>query len=128
MDFYTSVSKDKNDIVVRGYKDGKRVRHRIRDYEPTLFVIDSSGKSKWRTYDGKCVAPIKVGNTQELNQWKEKYKEIENFPIYGYERYAQQWITENFPEEIEFDFSLFRTAYMDIEVSSEEGFPSPDGI
>ena len=126
MDFYTSVSKDKNDIVVRGYKDGKRVRHRIRDYEPTLFVIDSSGKSKWRTYDGKCVAPIKVGNTQELNQWKEKYKEIENFPIYGYERYAQQWITENFPEEIEFDFSLFRTAYMDIEVSSEEGFPSPD--
>ena len=126
MDFYTSVSKDNQDIVVRGYDNGKRIKKRIRDYNPTLFVIDSTGQSQWRTFDGKCVAPIKVGNTTELNRWKEKYREIENFPIYGYERYAQQWITENFPAEIEFDFQLFRTAFMDIEVSSEEGFPSPD--
>ena len=126
MDFYTSVSKDGNDIVVRGYDKGKRVKQRIRDYEPTIFVLDSSKKSKWRTHDGQCVAPLKVGNTQQLNKWKEKYKEVDNFPIFGYERYAQQWITENFPPEIEFDFSLFRTAFMDIEVSSEEGFPDPD--
>ena len=127
MDFYTSVSKDHNDIVVRGYKDGKRIKERIRDYQPTLFVPDSTGKSQWRTYDGKCVAPLKVGNTRELNVWKEKYKDVKNFPIYGYERYAQQWITENFPSEIEFDFQLFRTGFMDIEVSSEEGFPDPEG-
>jgi len=127
MDFYTSVSKDHNDIVVRGYKDGKRIKERIRDYQPTLFVPDSTGKSEWRTYDGKCVAPLKVGNTRELNVWKERYKDVENFPIYGYERYAQQWITENFPPEIEFDFQLFRTGFMDIEVSSEEGFPDPEG-
>jgi len=126
MDFYTSVSKQANDICVRGYKNGKRVRNRIKNYEPTLFVVDSTGESEWRTYDGKCVAPIQVGNTTELHRWKEKYKEIENFPIYGYERYAQQWITENFPPEIDFDYSLFRVAFIDIEVSSEEGFPSPD--
>ena len=100
MDFYTSVSKDGNDIVVRGYDKGKRVKQRIRDYEPTIFVLDSSKKSKWRTHDGQCVAPLKVGNTQQLNKWKEKYKEVDNFPIFGYERYAQQWITENFPPEI----------------------------
>ena len=126
MDFYTSVAKDGNDIVVRGYDKGKRVKQRIRDYEPTIFVLDSSKKSKWRTHDGQCVAPLKVGNTQQLNKWKEKYKEVDNFPIFGYERYAQQWITENFPPEIEFDFSLFRTAFMDIEVSSEEGRKFPN--
>ena len=126
MDFYTSVSKDANDIVVRGYKNGQRIRERIKDYQPTIFVKDNSGTSKWRTHLGECVAPLKVGNTQQLNKWKEKYKDVDNFPIYGYERYAQQWITENFPPEIEFDYSLFRTAFMDIEVSSEEGFPDPD--
>ena len=126
MDFYTSVSKDANDVVVRGYKNGQRIKRRIKDYQPTIFVSDSSKTSKWRTTDGKCVAPLQVGNTTELNKWKEKYKDVDNFHIYGYERYTQQWITENFPPEIEFDFSLFRTAFIDIEVSSEEGFPSPD--
>ena len=126
MHFYTSVNKLGNSVVVRGIRDGKRYKQNIKNYEPTMFVVDSTGKSPWRTTDGKCVAPIKVGNTTELHKWREKYKEVDNFPIYGYERYAQQWITENFPEEIDFDFTQFRIGYMDIEVSSEEGFPSPE--
>ena len=35
----------------------------------------------------------------------------------------QQWLTEFFPEETPVDFDLFNVVFIDIEVSSDEGFP-----
>lgn len=43
MQFYTSVERFGNNILYRGYKDGKRVAHKI-PYKPTLYITAPNKK------------------------------------------------------------------------------------
>ena len=123
MHFYTNVVKIGEKICVRGVNNGKRYQKVINKYSPTLYISDTTGKSEWRTVDGKPVAPLKFESTHELQTWRQKHSNIEGFDIYGYERWVQQWMTENFPEEVQVDYEQFNTCFIDIEVASDEGFP-----
>ena len=51
--FYTNVNRIGNDILVRGYKDGKRVKGRV-EFKPTLYV-PTKEETKFRTIDGRPV-------------------------------------------------------------------------
>lgn len=123
MHFYTNVVKIGEKICIRGVKNGKRYSKVVNKYSPTLFITDTTGKSPWKTVDGKPVAPLKFESTAELQTWRQKHEGISGFEVYGYERWVQQWMTENFPEEVQVDYDQFNTAFIDIEVSSDEGFP-----
>ena len=62
---------------------------------------------------------------KECRDFIRKYKEINNFNIYGNDKFEFSFIAEHFPEEhIEYDFSKIRIAYLDIETGSENGFPN----
>ena len=56
MKFYTSVEQRRNDLLVRGYENGKRVQRRIA-YKPYLFV-PTKQPSQYKTLDGKQVDKI----------------------------------------------------------------------
>ena len=49
--FYTNVNRMGNDILVRGYKNGKRIKGRV-EYKPTLF-IPTKEPTQYRTIDGR---------------------------------------------------------------------------
>ena len=52
------------------------------------------------------------------------YNEVENFNIYGNERFIYQYISEKYPEvEVKFDIEQIKLTTIDIEVKSEYGFP-----
>ena len=123
MDFYTNIVKIGEKICARGIRKGQRATKVINQFSPTLYISDTTGKSQWRTIDGKPVSPLKFESTRELMDWRQKHDNIEGFEIYGYERWMQQWLTEFFPEETPVDFDLFNVVFIDIEVSSDEGFP-----
>ena len=123
MDFYTNIVKIGEKICARGIRKGQRATKVINQFSPTLYISDTTGKSQWRTIDGKPVSPLKFESTKELMDWRQKHDNIEGFEIYGYERWMQQWLTEFFPEETPVDFDLFNVVFIDIEVSSDEGFP-----
>ena len=123
MDFYTNIVKIGEKICARGIRKGQRATKVINQFSPTLYISDTTGKSQWRTIDGKPVSPLKFESTRELMDWRQKHDNIEGFEIYGYERWMQQWLTEFFPEETLVDFDLFNVVFIDIEVSSDEGFP-----
>ena len=62
---------------------------------------------------------------KECREFIRKYKEINNFSIYGNDKFEFSFIAEHFPEEhIDYDFSKIRIAYLDIETGSENGFPN----
>ena len=62
---------------------------------------------------------------KECREFISKYNEVDNFSIYGNDKFEFSFIAEHFPEEhIDYDFSQIRIAYLDIEVGSENGFPS----
>jgi len=122
MRFYTNVQMVGDNFLVRGYENGKHFMTREKFY-PTLFV-PSKRKTKYKTLEGDYVEAIDPGTVRECREFYKKYDEIENFKIYGNDRYIYQYISENYPEEeIKFDVSKIKITTLDIEVKSENGFP-----
>ena len=127
MRFYTNVQMVGNQILVRGYEDGKTFINREL-FNPTLFV-PSKKKSQFKTLHGESVEPIKPGSIKESREFIKKYNEVGGFEIYGYERFLYQYISEKYPEEeIKFDISKIKVFTIDIEVSSEQGFPDVESV
>ncbi len=124
MSFYTNVSTVGNYILFRGIsKDGRRFKDRI-EYHPTLY-IPTKEETKFRTLEGDPVGEIQPGTMKDCREFIAKYKEVDNFNIYGNDKFEFSFIAEHFPEEhINYDISQIKIAYLDIEVGSENGFPS----
>jgi len=122
MRFYTNVQMVGDNFLVRGYENGKHFMTREKFY-PTLFV-PSKRKSKYKTLEGEYVESVDPGTVRECREFIRKYNEVENFKIYGNDRYIYQYISEKYPEEeIKFDVSKIKITTLDIEVKSENGFP-----
>lgn len=125
MNFYTNVTQRFNKFLVRGYENGKRFSDIIPEYHPKLYV-PSKNKEKYKTLDGKYVKEITPGTPDDCKEFIQRYKEVDGFEVYGMDNYIFQYISDNYPEEkVEYDFSKIKISIIDIEVSSENGFPSP---
>ena len=124
MSFYTNVQTIGNSILFRGVSnDGKRFKDRI-EYHPTLY-IPTKEETKFKTLQGEPVGEIRPGTMKECREFVAKYKEIDNFNVYGNDKFEFSFIAEHFPEEhIDYNFSQIRIAYLDIETGSEHGFPN----
>ena len=123
MRFYTSISRYGNNLLYRGYDHGTRVKRKIK-FKPTLYV-KGKGNSKFNALDGTNVDPIKFADMREAKEFMENYEHVENFTIYGNTNFVAQYIAEEFPNEIQFDRNKIRVHNIDIEVSSDQGFPEP---
>lgn len=119
--FYTNVHSRGNYVYFRGFKDGKRVNEKIA-FQPTLYV--RSGKeSEFKSLKGENLEKKKFNTINEARDFVRQYREVSNFPIYGNTNYAYQFISKIFPNQIESDMSLIKIATIDIETSTEFGFP-----
>lgn len=124
MEFYTNISRYGNQLLYRGYKDGRRIQTKI-PFSPTLYVpVEKS--TAWKALDGKSVEPVRLETMREAKEFVERYKDVSNFEIYGNTNYIAQFVAEKFPNEIKFDSSLINITTIDIEVASDEGFPEPE--
>ena len=122
MRFYTNVQMVGDQILIRGYEDGKRFSNR-EIYKPTMFV-SSNVKTKYKTLTGDYVEPVKPGTIKETREFISKYEGVDGFKIFGFERFIYQFISDNYPEDqIEFDISKIKLITIDIETMSENGFP-----
>jgi len=122
MRFYTNVQMVGDNFLVRGYENGKHFAIREKFY-PTLFV-PSKKRTKQKTLDGDYVESVEPGTVRDCREFIKKYDGVENFNIYGNDRYIYQYISEKYPEkEIKFDISKIKLFSLDIEVKSENGFP-----
>ena len=71
MRFYTNVHQRFNEILVRGYENGKHFTLR-EEFNPT-FYVPSKKDSKYKTLENKSVEPVKPGNIAECKEFIEKY-------------------------------------------------------
>jgi len=125
--FYTNIQLIGNQFLIRGYENGKHITHR-EEWKPTLFV-PSKRKTKYKTLEGDSVEPIQPGFVRDCREFYKKYEEVENFKIYGNDRYVYQYISEKYPEDhIQFDIKKIRLVTIDIEVAAEGGFPDVENV
>jgi DNA polymerase elongation subunit (family B) len=122
MRFYTNVQMIGNQFLVRGYDNGEHVMFK-EEYSPTLFV-KSNKETKYKTLEGEYVEAIQPGSVRDCRDFIKKYEGVENFKIYGNDRYVYQYISDKYPEdEIKFDITKIKLVTLDIETTSENGFP-----
>ena len=121
--FYTNVSVSGRFILLRGVENDKRVRRKV-EFRPTFF-LSSQEKFEYKTLDGDYVKPIQPGTIPECREFLERYKGVDNFPVFGNNRYEYAYIADEYPDDILWDVSKILIAYLDIEVGSENGFPEP---
>ena len=127
MKFYTNIQLIGNQFLIRGYENGKHITHR-EEWKPTLFV-PSKRKTKYKTLEGESVEPIQPGFVRDCREFYKKYDEVENFKIYGNDRYVYQYISEKYPQDhIQFDIKKIRLVTIDIEVAAESGFPDVENV
>ena len=122
--FYTNVAMIGDNILFRGVKAGKRIRQRIK-YKPKLFVKGNK-PSKWQTLNKEPVEEMPFDSIRDAREFVKNYEGVSNFIIYGNTRYDYAFISDLFPDEIDWDLSQMCVAYIDIEVGSENGFPEPE--
>jgi len=109
-------------FLVRGYDNGEYFQIRD-DYQPTLFV-SSNKETNYKTLDGQYVQKIKPGTVRETREFIKQYEFVDNFQVFGNERFIYQYISDKYPQdEVKFDISKIRLYTMDIETKSENGFP-----
>ena len=122
--FYTNVQVYGSRILYRGVKNGRKVRERI-DYHPTLFV-PSNKPTQFKTVMGEYVSDIKPGTIRECRDFVKQYEDVQGFKIYGNQKYEYTFISDEHPNEVDWDLDHITTCNIDIEVGSENGFPEPD--
>ena len=121
--YYTNVAVQGNNILFRGVKNGRRVKMKIQ-YSPTLF-LPSKKTSEWKTLFNENLEPMKFGDIRDARDFVRKYDGVENFKIYGNDRFEYAFIADEFVGQIDWDLQYIHVAIIDIEVGSENGFPDP---
>jgi DNA polymerase elongation subunit (family B) len=119
--FYTNVTIRGDKVLYRGYEDGKRVEGGI-DYRPTLFV-STNKSSKYHTIQGHSVESFQPGSISDCRQFIDQHESVTGFEIYGNTDYTYQFIGDKFPDEVDYSMKTLKVGYIDIETTSENGFP-----
>ena len=121
--YYTNVAVQGNNILYRGVQNGRRVRMKIQ-YSPTLF-LPTKKNTEFKTLFGESLEAMRFESIREARDFVKRYEGVENFKIFGNDRYEYAFIADEFKAQIEWDQSHLSIAIIDIEVGSENGFPDP---
>ena len=122
MKFYTIINQIGNSILYRGVENGEPVQYRV-NYQPTLF-LPSRNETEWKTIDAQCVEPFNAGTMKECREFISQYQDVQGFEVYGNTQYIYPFICENHEQDLSYDMSKINIAYIDIETTCEDGFPS----
>jgi len=119
--FYTNVFYDGRRICYRGIENNRHITDSFL-YSPSLFV-PSNKNSTYKTIDGRHVERMQFDSLYEMSEFKKTYDSVSGFDIHGDIGIEYQYIADFYRENIEYDFSLIKIMYIDIETTCEDGFP-----
>lgn len=124
--FYTNVSLYRNDILLRGYENGKRFQQTI-PYRPYVFVPSRGNiDTPYRNLKGQKFDKMEFPTISEASNFVNEYKDYDNFSIYGLSarpHFVYTFIRDHFPGNIEYDPKVISVVSLDIETASDDGFP-----
>ena len=123
--FYTNAIEYGNNILIRGYDRGRPFNEKI-PYQPTMYLPSKRPNAEWKDIRGFSLDPMSFESMRDAKEFLKKYENVSNFKLYGMPRFLYAYLNEEYPNEIAYDRELINVAYIDIELSSEFGFPTVD--
>ena len=122
MKFYTNVVRYGNNLLVREVNNGVRSNQKI-PYLPTMYMRVGK-ETNWKSLDGRNVAPITDMTMKECDEWLKSYESQPHY-VFGNTLHAYSYISDTYPNTINWDIDQILIVTMDIEVQCENGFPNP---
>ena len=123
MKYYTNIAIQGNNILYRGVKNGRRVKEKVQ-YSPVLY-LQTEKETEWKTLFGKNLESRRFETIRDAKDFIKRYDGVENFKIFGNDKYEYAFIADEHKGLIEWDIRNISIAVIDIEVGSENGFPDP---
>lgn len=122
--FYTNVSRSGNNLLVRGVDErGVRYNRKVK-YKPYLFIPQQGPvPAEYRTIDDKPVGKIEFDSMSEARDFLKQYDDVSGMEVYGFNDFLYTYIFDRYKKQIQYDPALIVCVGIDIEVSSEGGFP-----
>jgi DNA polymerase elongation subunit (family B) len=122
--FYTNVSRQSNNLLVRGVdENGHRFSRKVK-YKPYLFTPQQGPvEGEYRTIEGKPVGKMEFNSMSEAREFLKQYDDVSGMDIYGLTDFTYLYINDHYRKQISYDPALIISVGIDIEVSSEGGFP-----
>lgn len=118
-DFYTNCYQSKKNLMICGYRDGKRYKQ-IISYRPYLFLQSKDKDAEYKTIFNESVERIDFDSISEAKEFIKKYDDVKNFKIYGLDKFLYVWINDNFPGDVQYDSKLIKVWNIDIETGKTE--------
>lgn len=147
MKFYTNIALVGNHLLLRGYDNGQAIKKKI-EYRPYLFVPDKTGDHK--TLNGSPVRKLEFesisdgrnyynytvnmdSRLERIHESSKLQNKYGRFPspidgkqqIYGLQNFHYLYLLEKY-KNIKYDVSKIRVGIIDIETSTEGGYPDID--
>lgn len=123
MKFYTNVYYDYKKILLSEKDDNGNTTYREEDIKPNVF-LPSKTKTEFKSIGGEYLSKLEFDSYDEYKEFIKSYSHIPNFDIYGDIGVEYKFINNYYGVNNAYDFSKINIAYIDIETTSEKGFPS----
>lgn len=122
MPTYTTVDIHNGKILHIYYDDNGKKIYKLEDFSPTYYLDDESSN----IFDlfGRPVKEYTTENVWEYFKFVRENKYSVN--IYGDISPIYQFISKKYKNVNNFNLEYIKTAFIDIEVHCDEGFPDPD--
>ena len=124
--FYTTVEKQSNFLLYRGYNDeGNKVKQKVK-FKPTYYLDSKHPNPKYKGLDRAPIDAMTFNSMSEANEFSKTYNGVSTFKIYGNPRHVPAFIQTQFPNAISFKRELIDVGNIDIETAFGDGFPDCD--
>jgi DNA polymerase elongation subunit (family B) len=119
--FYLNSKQYGNNVLVRGIENGERFIEKF-PFQPTLYSRVNR-ETGFKSLEGEHLLPKVFDDINGARDFVKKYRDVDNFPIFGNTAFQFQWIADNYKGEIEYDLDQIKVMSIDIETTVNYGFP-----
>lgn len=115
---YTDIFSHKNKLYVREIDSLRKVA-----FKPSLF-IPTRKESEFKNMFGNPLREIPFDSISDMRNYKKQYSEIQD--IHGNYSPVVQYLHSTYRDDIHYDLSKIIIYSIDIETTTEKGFPNPE--
>lgn len=118
MNLYTDVFQYKNKLLVRNIEGLKKI-----SFRPSLF-IPTKNETEYTNMFGKNLRQVHFDKISDMRDYRKQYQDIQD--IHGNYSAVTQYLHSTYRSDIEYDLTKVIIYSIDIETTTEKGFPNPE--
>lgn len=122
--FYTNIAVHGNSILFRGIDNGRELRTKI-PFSP-YFFIPTKKETSYESLFNEPLEKISFSNIREARDFIQRYNDVDNFKIFGQEKFEYAFIADQFKGIVDWDLNDISIAIVDIETAKDEFGSFPD--